>query len=142
MNPIKFFFIVVLLLVSAGLCEAAASGSTRPEPITRNYCTNVGPIALTFEGEKVVGRYRISVKNPADEGTIQGTFKDGLLDAIWAEERSTGRILIGFSSDFSRLYAIYNSNANPSHWWGQWHGMTRDAAEKLTGAQRAELRCD
>jgi hypothetical protein len=138
----KFFCALVLSLICVHVCGAAAPASDGPEPLTRSYCTNVGPITLTFGAEKVTGRYRISVKNPADEGTIEGTLKDGLLTAIWTEEHSSGRILIGFSSDYSRLYALYTSNANPSHWWGQWHGMTKDAADKLTGPQRAELRCD
>jgi hypothetical protein len=133
--------VIALLFLLAPL-QAFAAENAPARAVVREYCTNVGPISLTFDGERVTGRYRISVKTPADEGTIEGVVKDGLLEATWTEAHSGGRIIFGFSSDFSQLHAIYNSRTNPSHWFGRWYGVNKNNLETVPQAERRDLYCD
>lgn len=121
---------------------ANAPQAAAAAPVVRDYHTSVGPIRLTFAGENVTGRYRIAVKTPADEGTIQGTLKDGLLDATWTEPHSSGRILIGFTQDFARCSILYNSAKNPTHWQGEWIGVDAARLDSVPASLRSRVRGD
>ena len=45
----------------------------------REFCANIGPVSLTFDGATVAGRYRITVAPQPIDGTIKGSFKEGML---------------------------------------------------------------
>jgi hypothetical protein len=131
--PIRSIVLAVALFASARAVGAAD---------VREFCTNAGPMSLTVDGATVTGTYRITVKTPADEGTIAGTLKDGLFEGTWTEPHSRGRLVIGFAADYSSLDAIYTSSVKPTEWVGQWHGVSRGRLATMKPEARKDLRCD
>jgi hypothetical protein len=108
------------------------------------YCTNNGPLALTFSGANVSGQYRIlTVKDPID-GTLEGTLRDGLIDGTWRDRDGSGRIIIGLTADREQLQVLYNNHRRPSHWFpGSWLGERRERVLKPASPdQERKLVCD
>jgi len=136
----KSIICFLLLLISATAADTPPISPTAP--IVRAFATNYGPITLRFDGEKVTGRYRISVKPQPDEGTITGTFRDGLVDGAWREEKSGGRILLAFSRDFRAVNILYTSEGRSDHWNGEWTGLNETALATAPAEVRARLRND
>lgn len=112
--------------------------------IVREFCTNVGPVILTFDGKSVTGQYRLVVTPQPRNGTIKGKFKEGFLDADWTDPDGKGRIVFGFASDFSWFTAIFNNqDKNPSHWFeSAWRGVSTTKINDVSAERRQSLRCE
>ena len=139
MNSSIRWYLVACLLFTAFASLARAENE---EPIVREFATNFGPIRLTFRGNAVTGTYRISTKPELNPGDINDTLRDGLLDGVWSEPRSRGRILIAFSADFSRIHVLYTHDPHPGNWEGEWTGVNlknlATVPESLRNRMRAE----
>lgn len=109
---------------------------------TREYCANIGPVSLTFDGAMVTGRYRITVSPKPIDGTIKGSVEEGLLDATWTDSDGTGRIIFGFVSDLSKFGAFFNTLKNPNHWFDGWRGIEKSKLSEASAEQQRSLRCD
>lgn len=109
---------------------------------TIEYCANIGPVLLTLDKDSVRGSYLITVSQEPIKGKIQGTMKDGLLDAIWIDPEGSGRILFGFSSDKNNFSAFFNTVTNPSHWTGSWRASSKVTIKHLPADRQKGLHCD
>ncbi|HYE74976.1 MAG TPA: MBL fold metallo-hydrolase, partial [Blastocatellia bacterium] len=122
--------------------NSPAQTGSNTSSTTREYCANVGPVSLTFDDTIVTGRYQITVSPQPINGTIKGTLKEGLLDAMWTDSDGTGRIIFGFISDLSRFGAFYNTQKNPGHWFDGWKAVEKSKISAASAEQQRSLRCD
>jgi|GEM_PF-421304 len=120
-----------------GDAPAAASSVT-----VREFCTNVGPVTLSFDGAIVTGRYRLTVTPQPQDGTIKGDFKEGLVSAVWTDPDGTGRIIFGFAADFEQFTAMFNNQKNPNHWYGPWTGVSTTTPNEALAKRRRSLHCE
>ena len=80
-----------------------------PQSKTYRYCTNVGPVELTIDGERVTGKYVITVTPVDIHGTLAGTIHTGLMDGEWDDPDGKGRMIMAFTGDRSGFTAVYNA---------------------------------
>lgn len=111
-------------------------------PAAKDYCVTIGPVALTIHGDSINGRYCIRVTPEPIYGTIAGTIREGLADAIWTDEEGTGRIIFGFSEDLTQFRAMFNSTKTPAQWWDGWKGALASTVNTLPEDRKKSLICD
>jgi glyoxylase-like metal-dependent hydrolase (beta-lactamase superfamily II) len=125
----------MLLLAPLALLLAAT-------PVTYDYCTDAGPMRLTFDGRKVTGTYSITVKDPADHGTIEGTLDGtptgGLLTGKWTEAKSGGQIFIAFRGT---AFSSWFNSRSPESWSWEWLGHHAAVADAAARAQSRIFHC-
>jgi hypothetical protein len=128
----KRIFPLVLMGIMTCCCSAQ----------TIEYCSNIGPVVLTFDQDSVAGSYLIAVTSTPVNGKIKGKTKDGLFDGIWIDDEGSGRILIGFSSDKNSFSGFYNTSSNPSHWTGSWRASNKTTIKDLPADRQKGLLCE
>jgi len=109
---------------------------------TLSYCTNVGPVEITIQGDSASGRYLLTVTPELKKGILKGTFTNGLFEGTWDDPDGVGRIIIGFNPDLTKFIAIYNTSKDASHWYNQWRGVSKDLLQKLSTEERKDLVCE
>lgn len=132
------FFIALLLIINVSLLHAQSSTQNRP----RSYCTNVGPVEITIDGDSAAGRYLLTVTPELKKGIIKGTFTKGLFEGTWDDPDGVGRIIIGFNPDMTKFIAIYNTSKDASHWYNEWKGYAKEIYPQLTADEKKNLECN
>ena len=132
-------FLLPLLLI----LSASTFAQKNPKPYkTLSYCTNVGPVEITFKGDSATGRYLLTVTPELKKGIIKGTFSKGLFQGTWDDPDGVGRIIIGFNPDLSRFIAIYNTSKDASHWYNEWKGYSKDIIDQLNADEKKDIECN
>ncbi|MEJ1241609.1 hypothetical protein WBG78_25905 [Chryseolinea sp. T2] len=112
------------------------------QSITYKYCTNVGPVELTIDGESVTGKYVITV-TPADiYGKLTGAFHNGLMEGEWDDPDGKGRMIMAFTGDRSRFTAVYTAyKRDPDHWYSEWKAVSVPVYDTLSPEKRKSYSC-
>ena len=100
----------------------ASQDATRPS-VERHYCTQHGPFFIRFDDAKAAGVF--AILSNGDLGSMVGQLNGTTLEGDWFEVGSRGRIVIEFSSDFTRFEAEYNVADAPETWYRGWLGVER-----------------
>lgn len=109
---------------------------------TYRYCTNVGPVELTIDGERVTGSYIITV-TPADiYGKLKGSIRQGLMDGEWDDPDGKGRMIMAFTGDRSAFTAVFNAyKRDPDHWYSEWKAVRDEVYDTLSVEKKKQYSC-
>jgi len=137
-SAIPFVNALVLFFIFNGFANTHAQ--TKSETIS--YCSDVGPVVLTFKGGDVSGTYIITVTPQPIHGTLTGTIKDGLFRGKWSDKDGVGDILLGFNPKLTRFNGIFNTAKDKTNWLNKWKGVRQDKLEDLEESKRKEFICN
>ena len=117
-----------------GLAMVPGTVRAGDPPVTRQFCTSVGGVFLEFRGRQVVGTYQILTPNKRINGTIEGRWENHLVVGRWQDPDGEGQILIFFHKQKDSVSMLYNSDADPEHWYPVWRGVSKTALSEATEA--------
>jgi len=122
------FVFCALLLCTVPVLAQSDSGVFPGED--RVYCTQYGPLAVSFADGKAAGTYRIL--EHGDVGAFSGALSEFELMGEWIETDSRGAIRILFSSDWSSLEAAYTVIPDTEVWNTGWSGYMPPAGKSTS----------
>jgi hypothetical protein len=118
-------FPMLHLFVLASLSVLAWPGSEEKTPITRQYCTAVGGVFLTFHGDRVEGTYQVLTPRKRINGIIRGKMVNNYIEGRWIDPDGAGQILAVFHEGHAGVSMLYNSDEHPEYWYSVWKGKAK-----------------
>ncbi len=97
-------------------------------PDELHYCTEVGPIHLSFSGEDASGSYQIVLPHKRISGELRLVWSDGHLRGQWVDADGEGPIHIYLHED-SSLTALYTRAQTPFDWSPVWRGQRAESQQ-------------
>lgn len=123
-----------LLILSAALTLPSASAQDTGAQIlpgeNRLYCTQLGPLLISFARGKAAGTYRILGEDRV--GAFAGTMSDFELLGEWLEQETRGSIRILFSSDWSSFEVAHSIAPSTDEWRTGWSGYMPPAGTRAS----------